>query len=146
MTVVIEYIGLPVLVKTLKVPVNVLMPIIMVLVMVGCFCVNNRVFECWVLLFFAFITHIFKQFKFSTTPIVLGFVLGGTAETYFRRGMMMSKDNVFSFLTNPISYAFIIMAVVSTVLLMHQNKRTEAKLKHLAEESESKVDVEVNDD
>lgn len=146
LTVIIEYIGLPVLVKTLKVPVNVLMPIIMVLVMVGCFCVNNRVFECWVLLFFAFITHIFKLFKFSTTPIVLGFVLGGTAETYFRRGMMMAKDNAFTFLTNPISCAFIVLAVVSTVVLMHQNKRNEAKLKQLATQSEAEVDVDLSDD
>ncbi len=146
MTVIIEYIGLPVLVKTLKVPVNVLMPIIMVLVMVGCFCVNNRVFECWVLLFFGFVTFLFKQFKFSTTPIVLGFVLGGSAETYFRRGMMMARDDVTVFFTNPVSCIFIILSVVSAIALMRQNKRTEEKLKQLASESESDVDVNINDD
>ena len=145
-TVVVEYFGLPLLVKTLKVPINVLMPVIMVLVMVGCFCVNNRTFECWVLLFFAFITFIFKQFKFSTTPIVLGFVLGGSAETYFRRGMMMAKDDISTFFTNPVSCTFIILAIVCSVVLMRQNKRSEAKLRQLAAESESEVDVEIDDD
>lgn len=146
LTVITEYLGLPMLVKTLKVPVNILMPIIMVLVMVGCFCVNNRVFECWVLLFFAIVAFLFKQFKFSTTPIVLGFVLGNSAETYFRRGMMMSKDNVGAFFTNPVSCIFIVLAVVSTFALMRQNKRTEAKLKQLASESEADVEVEDIDD
>lgn len=146
LTVVIEYLGLPLLVKTLKVPVNILMPIIMVLVMVGCFCVNNRVFECWVLLFFAVIAFLFKSFKFTTTPIVLGFVLGNSAETYFRRGMMLAKDDVSIFFTNPVSCTFIILAVVSTVALMRQNQMTERKLKQLERESDSDVDVEIDDD
>lgn len=146
LTVITEYLGLPLLVKTLKVPVNILMPIIMVLVMVGCFCVNNRVFECWVLLFFAVIAFLFKTFRFSTTPIVLGFVLGSSAETYFRRGMMMAKDDAAVFLKNPVSCAFIILAVVSTIALMRQNKRAENKLKQLASESKSDVAVELDND
>lgn len=144
--VIVEYIGLPLLVKTLKVPTNILMPIIMVLVMVGCFCVNNRLFECWVLLFFAVIAYLFKKYGFSTTPIVLGFVLGADAETYLRRGMMMHKDDIMCLFKDPVSLIFIILSVVCTVIMLNQNRRNEVKLKKLAKESESGVDVDDVDD
>ena len=145
-TVIVEYFGLPLLVKTLKVPTNVLMPIIMVLVMVGCFCVNNRVFECWILLFFAVVAYLFKQFKFSTTPIVLGFVLGADAETYLRRGLMIGKNDFTCFFTNPVSCIFIILSVACTLIMLRQNRKNEIRLKKLAKASESKVDTEINDD
>lgn len=146
LTVIIEYIGLPTLIKTLKVPTNVLMPIVMVLVMVGCFSVNNRLFECWVFLVFSLITYLLKKFKFPTTPLVLGFVLGADCEMYLRRGLMLVNNDVRAFIMDPICFAFIILAVVSTVLLLNQDKRQKAALKAAKAASEADLDVENVDD
>ena len=146
LTVVMEYISLPVLVRTLKVPTNILMPIIMVLVMVGCFSVNNRVFECWVFLVFALLTYLLKKFKFSTTPLILGFVLGADCETYLRRGLMLVQNDVSEFFKRPISCAFIILSVVCTLLLFHQDKRQKARLKAAEFASEAEIDIEISDD
>lgn len=146
LTVVLEYFGLPLLVKSLKIPVNILMPIIMVLVMVGSFCVHNRLFECWVLLFFALVAYLFRAFKFTTTPIVLGFILGADAEVYLRRGLMMNRNDVTVFVRNPVSLLFIILAVLCTVIMLRQNRRNAAKLKEHASASEADIDAEIADD
>lgn len=143
---VVEYFGLPLLVKTLKIPKHILMPVVLVMVMVGCFSVNNRVFECWVLLFFALVAYLFKKFKFSMTPIVLGFILGPDLEKNLRRAMMLSHNDVTCFFTSPVSCAFIVLAVVSTIFLLHQNKRQQRRLDSIAAASQSKVDSSLADD
>ena len=144
--VIVEFIGLPALVKTLKIPTNILMPIIIVLVMVGCFCVHNRVFECWILLFFAVVAYLFKKFKFSTTPIVLGFVLGANAETYLRRGLMIYRNDITCLFKSPVSCVFIILSVLCTILMLRQNRRSQQRLKNLAATSDSGAEVEIDDD
>lgn len=143
---VVEYFGLPLLVKTLKIPKHILMPIVIVMVMVGCFSVNNRVFECWILIFFALVAYLFKTFHFSTTPIVLGFILGPDLEMNLRRAMMISHNNVACFFTSPVSCVFIILSVLSTIFLVHQNKRQKKRIADLSAAAEFGVDSSLADD
>lgn len=144
-TVLIEYLGLPLLVKSLKIPKHILMPIIMVMIMVGCISVNNRIFECWIMLFFGIISYVFRKYKYSITPIVLGFMLGPDLEVDLRRGLMISKNNVWVFFQKPISCAFIILTIVSTIFLLRQNKRNERKLREHAAKAGRNVE-NVDDD
>lgn len=145
-TAIVEYLGLPLLVKSLKVPKHILMPIIMVMIMVGCISVNNRIFECWIMLFFGVVSYVFRKYKFSITPIVLGFMLGPQLEVGLRRGLMIAKNDVSVFFTKPVSLTFIVLAVVSTLFLLSQNKRNEARLKaHAAKAGKNIKEEDIED-
>ena len=145
LVVVIEYFGLPVLVQTLKIKTQVLMPIIMVLVMVGCISIKNRIFECYILLLFAFIAYVFRKFKFSTTPVILGFILGPSAEKYLRRGLAVGNYNLNIILKSPVCMVFIALAIVLSILFLQKEKRDRKRIEKYGEDSRI-TEMKKNDD
>ncbi len=142
LVVIIEYIGLPALVKTLKIPKNVMLPVIMVMIMVGCISVNNRVFECYVMIFFGVCVYLLKKFNFPTAPMVLGFILGPSAEVYLRRGLSMNGYKWSALVTQPVSCVFLALSLILTLLLLRQNSKEQEKMKKLAKSS----NVELTED
>jgi putative tricarboxylic transport membrane protein len=95
--------GLSFFLKLLKIPRNMLFPIIIVLASVGAFAMNNRVFDIWSILFFGLVGYGVFKFNFPAAPLVLGFVLGKLLEVNFRRGAMAVYGNFWGFFTQPIS-------------------------------------------
>ena len=112
----IEYFGIRGLVKMLKVPSHILMPIIIVFAIVGAIGVNNRVFDAWTVVIFGLFGYLMEKLNFSLTPIILGFVLGPIAEINLRRGLMLSQGSLLPFIIRPISCAFLILTVISIIL------------------------------
>lgn len=100
---VVQQYGLGLFLKMLKIPKNILLPIVMVLASIGAFAMNNRIFDIWAILIFAVIGWAMSKYEFPAAPIVLGFVLGPIIETNFRRGMMSSYGNFLGFFNRPIS-------------------------------------------
>ena len=95
--------GLSFFLKLLKIPRNILFPIIIVLASVGAYAMNNRVFDIWSILFFGLVGYGLFKFRFPAAPLVLGFVLGKLLEVNFRRGAMSVYGNYWDFFTQPIS-------------------------------------------
>jgi len=113
--IVIEWFGLRGFIKLLKVPKYILLPIILVLCVVGAFGLSSRVFDVWTILIFGVVGYAFIKFKIPQAPFIIGFILGPMAETNLRRGLMLSDNSFMGFLTNPISAAFLILAVVAVI-------------------------------
>lgn len=113
--IVIEWFGLRGFIKLLKVPKHILLPIILVLCVVGAFGLSSRVFDVWTILIFGVVGYAFIKFKIPQAPFIIGFILGPMAETNLRRGLMLSDNSFMGFLTNPISAAFLILAVVAVI-------------------------------
>lgn len=116
MMLVIQIYGLPLFLRLLSVPKNILLPVVMVLASVGAFAMNNRLFDVWSILFFAIIGYGLSRFDFPPAPIVLGFVLGPIIELNFRRGMMSSYGSFFNFFTRPISGTVLVAAILLIVI------------------------------
>lgn len=112
----IQIFGLPVFLKMLKVPKNILLPVVMVLASVGAFAVNNRIFDVWAILFFAIVGYGLSRFDFPAAPIVLGFVLGPIIELNFRRGMMSAYGSFWNFFTRPISGTVLVITILLVAL------------------------------
>lgn len=109
----VEYFGIRVFVNILRVPRNILMPIIMVLCVVGTFGANNRIFDVGVAVAFGVVGYLLQYFGYPTTPILLGFVLGSTVELNLRRGLQLTQGSFLPFITKPISMVFLIASVLS---------------------------------
>lgn len=116
MMILIQIFGLPVFLKMLKVPKNILLPVVMVLASVGAFAVNNRIFDVWAILLFAIVGYGLSRFDFPAAPIVLGFVLGPIIELNFRRGMMSAYGSFWNFFTRPISGTVLVITLLLIVL------------------------------
>lgn len=116
MMILIQIYGLPVFLKMLKVPKNILLPVIMVLASIGAYATNNRVFDVWAILVFAIVGYLLSKNDFPAPPIVLGFVLGPIIELNFRRGMMSSYGSVLNFFTRPVAGTILVLTIVLFVV------------------------------
>ncbi|MDI6600426.1 MAG: tripartite tricarboxylate transporter permease [Thermoanaerobacteraceae bacterium] len=102
------------------IPKNILVPLILLLCAVGSFAVNNRVFDIWVLLWFGILGYLLKKTGFPLAPLILGNILGPMAETNLRRALMTS-NNLWLFVTRPISLLFLLFALLSVIYPFYRN-------------------------
>lgn len=112
--------------KILRVPYTIIGPLIVLFCIIGTFAVRNSVFDVGIMLLFGVIGYFLEKGKFPLAPIVLGVVLGPIAEEQFRRAMQMSNNDISIFFTRPISFTFILFALVSILfplIMLWKNKR-----------------------
>lgn len=112
----LEFFGLRIYVKLLKIPKYLLMPVIIVLCTVGAFSVNSQVFNVWCILLFGVIGYLMVKGGLPIAPAILGFILGPLVETNLRRGLMLTEGNFLGFLERPIALTFLVVAVLALVV------------------------------
>jgi len=89
--------------RILKVPRNILMPIILVFCIVGTFAINNSLFEVGVMLVAGVIAYVLEENRFPIAPAILGVVLGGMLEENFITSMIKADGNLMAFVGRPIA-------------------------------------------
>lgn len=117
-TFLIQYFGIRAFTQLLRVPKNILLPMVLVMCIVGSFGANNRIFDVWTLLFWGILGFVLNKFDIPLTPIIMGFILGPICEKYLRRGLMMSKNDFTVFFTRPISGAFLTLAIAMILITL----------------------------
>jgi len=91
--------------RILKVPRNILMPVILLFCAVGTFAINNTVFDIGVMLAAGVIAYVLEENDFPIAPAILGVVLGGMLEENFISSMIKSDGNLLGFVNRPIAAA-----------------------------------------
>ncbi len=89
--------------QILKVPRNVLMPIILLFCVVGSFAINNTTFDIGVMLVAGVIAYIFERNGFPVAPAILGVVLGTMLEENFVTSMIKADGNGLAFFSRPVA-------------------------------------------
>lgn len=105
-----------VFIKLLKVPMDILFPIILLMCVVGTITVNNRLFDTWVLVFVGIVGYFLINDNFPLPPIVLGYILGTIIENNMRTALIANKGNFLTLFSKPISVGLLIFAIVMLVL------------------------------
>lgn len=114
--------------KILSVPPKILMPAILMLCVVGSYAVSNSYFDVKVAFVLGIVGFLFNKFEYPAAPMVLGLILGPIIEPNFRRAMIANKMNPSIFITSPISCAFLIIAIGTTVVVcIRHNKKQKAE-------------------
>jgi putative tricarboxylic transport membrane protein len=108
--------------KVLSVPKAILVPTIFLLCFVGSYALNNNVFDIIVMLFFGIVGYFLQKVEVSSSPAILGLILGPMAESNFRRALLMSKGDYWTFLSTGICWFFFAMIVISLILPHFQKK------------------------
>ena len=101
--------------KVLKVPEQILFPIIMALCFLGSFSLNNSVYDMFIALIFGVIGYIMKKNGFPAAPVVLGVILGPIAEDVLARALLISHGDWTVLFKSPIAIFFYAISIISLI-------------------------------
>jgi putative tricarboxylic transport membrane protein len=105
-------------VKILKIPYEVLFPLILLFCLIGVFSLNNNVGEIGLMLFFGGVGYVMKKFNYEAAPLVLAMVLGPMMENALRQSLIMANGSAAIFFTRPISLAVALLVLALLILPM----------------------------
>jgi putative tricarboxylic transport membrane protein len=117
-----------VFVRILRVPREVLMPVVFVLCVIGPYALTQRVFDIWVMVGFGVLGFVLRQMKFPMPPLVLGNILGDLLDKNLRRGLTLSDGDLGAFFTRPISAVFVALIVLTIAASLPPVRRAAARV------------------
>ncbi len=87
----------------LRIPREMLMPIVMMFCIVGAFAITNSPFAVGVMLVFGLLGFLMEENGFPVAPVILGIVLGPMLEQNFVTSMIKSDGSFLAFFARPIA-------------------------------------------
>ncbi|MDR1059244.1 MAG: tripartite tricarboxylate transporter permease [Treponema sp.] len=114
-TFIIESFGIRAFAQILKIPKTTLLPPVLVLCLIGSFCLNNRMFDVWTFFGWGLMGYIMVMFNIPLSPIIMGYILGPICEVNLRRGLMLSQGSFMPFITRKISGLFLAVTVIFVI-------------------------------
>ena len=111
--------------QLLRVPRNILMPIILMFCIVGTFAINNTVHGVGVMLVLGLVAYLMEENGFPIAPAILGLVLGGLLEDSFMTSMIKSNGNPVAFFERPVAafLGVVTLAIWLTPLFLKWRRR-----------------------
>ncbi len=100
------------LLRVVSVPLQFLVPVILVLGAIGAYAINNLMANVWTFFFFGMLGYVMVKCEFPIPPLILGLILGDQIEVNFIRAIM-TESNPLLFLTRPLSGLFLILSAAS---------------------------------
>jgi putative tricarboxylic transport membrane protein len=118
-------------VSILKVPKQILLPVIVLLCLVGVYSVNASPVDLLVLAVFGFIGYILRGLGFQPAPLILAMVVGPMIETALRQSLKMTGGNIGGLVFRPICLVLYSAVIGSFVvpLILCRVKEYRAKIK-----------------
>ncbi len=89
--------------QMLRVPREVLMPVILLFCIVGAFAINNSAFGVLVMLVFGAVAWLMEENGFPVAPAILGIVLGAMLEENFISSMIKADGRFLAFFERPVA-------------------------------------------
>jgi TctA family transporter len=102
----IPFIGL--WVRILHVPYRFLYPMILCLICIGVYSVNNSSFDVGLVILFGILGYALKLLDFEPAPMLIGFILGPMVEQNFRRSLVLTQGDFTELLTRPVTAFFLV--------------------------------------
>lgn len=102
-------------VKVLKIPPQIFMPIIGVLCIIGSYAIGMRIFNLYLMLPIGIIAYFLTEMKYPIAPLVMGVILGPMADENLRRGLMVSKGSFMPIFTRPVCLILFLVIVITVI-------------------------------
>ncbi|CAM4117334.1 tripartite tricarboxylate transporter permease [Bordetella tumulicola] len=114
-------------VKLLKVPYRILFPAILVFCTIGVYSLNYNTFDIYTTAIFGVIGYFWAKLKCEGAPLLLGLVLGPMMEENFRRALLLSRGDFFTFVERPLSASLLGAAAILVVIVALPSIRKKRK-------------------
>lgn len=99
-------------IQILKIPYQILFPLILAFTLVGAYSVDNNVFSVGVLVLFGVVGYFLKKLDYPLAPVALTLILGPLMEKGLRASLEMSQGSLSIFITRPISLGLLLVAAL----------------------------------
>lgn len=119
--------------QILRVPRNVLMPVILMFCVVGAFAINNTSFGIMVMLCLGILAYLMEENGFPVAPTILGIVLGGMLEQNFMTSMIKARGDFLVFFERPIAGVLGVVTILVWLMVIAGALRRGIKAKPEAE-------------
>ncbi|MGD8666680.1 MAG: tripartite tricarboxylate transporter permease [Desulfobacterales bacterium] len=133
-------------VKVLRIPVQLFMPIIGILCIIGSYALGINIWNLYLMLPVGIISYFLIEMGYPIAPLVIGVILGPMADENLRRALMVSQGSFLPIFTRPVSlvlFLVIVWTVVSQFPAYRQfkNKLMEKVFRRKSCEADFEVDV-----
>lgn len=105
-----------VFVQILKVPTQLLLPLIVLMCLVGVYSVNSSYVDLYVLALFGIMGFFLRTMGYEPAPLVLALVIGPMMETALRESLMMYQGDVSQMVLRPIAGTMYVLAAAGLLL------------------------------
>ncbi|APH74200.1 hypothetical protein BSQ44_24645 [Aquibium oceanicum] len=102
-------------VRMLSIPYHVLAPSILFFMCIGAFSIRNLSFDVFLVIVFGAVGVAMMRMRLPAAPVLLGFILGPLIEEHLRRALLIARGDLSVFFTQPVSGAFLCMAIFLTI-------------------------------
>jgi len=105
-------------VKVLRIPPQIFMPIIGVLCMIGSYALGINVFNLYLMLPVGIVSYFLIEMGYPIAPLVIGVILGPMADENLRRALMVSQGSFLPIFTRPVSlilFLIILWTLISQI-------------------------------
>ena len=111
--------------RILRVPREILMPVILLFCVVGTFAINNTPFDVGVMLAAGVVAYVLERNGFPIAPAILGVVLGGMLEENFITSMIKSDGQLTGFFARPVAATLGVLTLAAWFLppVVHRLRR-----------------------
>ena len=107
--------------KVVKVPQQILIPIITIFCFAGAYSLKESMFDIGTAISFGVIAYIMDKLGFSAVPTLLGLVLGALTEKNLRRSLLISDGDWSIFIERPFSLVFCILILLVIISILFNN-------------------------
>lgn len=98
---------------------SVLFPLIAVFCVAGSYMVNLSSFNIFVMIILVIIGMLLSKNGFPVAGVVMGFVLGGTIESFYRKAMIASNGSFMDALMTPsLGSVFVVLAILAPICIL----------------------------
>jgi putative tricarboxylic transport membrane protein len=102
-------------VKLLKVPPALFMPVVAVLCLIGSYALGLKVFNLYLMIPMGILTYYLTNMGYPIPPLVIGVILGSMADANLRRGLMVSQGSLAPFFTRPVALILLLVIVFTFI-------------------------------
>ncbi|NWF54018.1 MAG: tripartite tricarboxylate transporter permease [Syntrophaceae bacterium] len=96
-------------VKVLRVPPPLFMPIVLVLCVIGSYSLGTKVFNLYLMLPVGILAYFMQSMGYPIAPMVIGVILGPMADENLRRALMVSQGSLWPIFTRPVALILFIL-------------------------------------
>lgn len=101
--------------RLLNLPRPLLGSVIIVLMLIGVYSINGRMFDVYLMLVFGAIGYVMDKLKFPLPPVVLGLILGGFAEENLRLALRIGLGDPMVLFKNTTSQVLVVLTIAVIV-------------------------------
>jgi putative tricarboxylic transport membrane protein len=117
------YFAIKLLIRVLYFPEAVTSVFVVLFCVIGAYTARNSTTDLWMIVAFGIVGYLFERFKFPIAPMVLGCILGPTAENSFMTSMISYQNDWTIFFTRPISGTVMVLTALALLVPLAQHHR-----------------------